>query len=48
MDPKKRPCFEKIWESIEINNYKVVDLSISEVTEVRKFVEEHKKRIPKY
>ncbi|KAK8892330.1 hypothetical protein M9Y10_029556 [Tritrichomonas musculus] len=48
LDPKSRPSFEKICESIEINNYKVVELSISEVTEVRKFVEEHKKRIPKY
>lgn len=35
-------------KEIEKNDYKVVDLSDSEVIEVRNSVEEHKKKLPKY
>lgn len=47
-DPKKRPSFESILKELDKNDYKVVDLSESEVHEVRNSVSEHKKKLPKY
>ena len=43
-DPKTRHSFQKICESLAFNDYKIVDLTISEVNDVHQFVEEHKKR----
>lgn len=47
-EPNKRPGFGEIVEIITKNNFKVVDLNDSEISEVKSFVREHKKKIPSY
>lgn len=45
---KTRPSFNEILGKLESNDYKVLDMSDTEINEVREFVLEHKKRIPLY
>ncbi|KAK8844349.1 hypothetical protein M9Y10_024563 [Tritrichomonas musculus] len=46
--PEKRPSFDEILQELEKNNYKLLELSDTDVKDIKLFVKEHKQRIPPY
>ena len=44
--PKSRPSFEEILQQMEKNDYKLLELSDSDIKSIRQFVKQHKQRLP--
>lgn len=47
-DASRRPSFNEILDQLESCDYNLMDLSKSEIKEVKKFVKQHKEAIPSY
>ncbi|KAK8836922.1 hypothetical protein M9Y10_037448 [Tritrichomonas musculus] len=47
-EPQSRPSFERLLHLFESNDYMLLDLDKSEISEVRHFVKQHKTKIPFY
>ena len=47
-DPDDRPSFQEIAESLEKNDYNLLELTSDDLEDLRQFISQHKKRIPHY
>ena len=47
-NPNDRPSFEQIYDEIENNDFKLIEMDETETDEVKKMIKNHKMKIPNY